>query len=78
MARERPDDVLSQPHDLSGEGETGQVLSYLGTLVDISARVEAEAFQLGLEALWRSPQAGALLAGVPRARIVDIVETKLY
>ena len=39
---------------------------------------EERAFNLGLEELWRSPQAGPLLGGAPRARIVDIVETKLY
>ena len=44
----------------------------------IDSRGEAEAFKLGLEALWRSPQAAALLGGAPRARIVDIVETKSY
>ena len=52
--------------------------NYVAVDLGFDSRVEAEAFQLGLEALWRSPQAGALLAGVPRARIDDIVETKSY
>ena len=46
--------------------------------LEFDSRGEAEAFKLGLEALWRSAQAGPLLGGTPRARIVDIVETKSY
>jgi len=42
------------------------------------SRDEAEAFRLGLEELWRSPQAAAALGGTPRARIVDLVEKKEY
>ena len=39
---------------------------------------EAEAFKLGLEALWRTPGAQAALGGDPRARIIDVVERKTY
>lgn len=39
---------------------------------------EAQAFKLGLEALWRSPQAAPALGGTPRARVVDVVEHKEY
>jgi hypothetical protein len=42
------------------------------------SRGEAEAFKVGLEALWRSPQAAQALGGTPRARIVDKVEVKRY
>ena len=52
--------------------------NYIAVNLEFDGRAEAEAFKLGLEELWRSPQAGPLLGGTPRARIVDIVETKLY
>ena len=52
--------------------------NYVAVDLEFDSRGEAEAFKLGLEALWRSAQAGPLLGGTPRARIVDIVETKSY
>lgn len=52
--------------------------NYIAVDLEFDSRGEAEAFKLGLEALWRSAQAGPLLGGTPRARIVDIVETKSY
>ena len=52
--------------------------NYIAVDLEFDSRGEAEAFKLGLEALWRSAQAGPLLGGAPRARIVDIVDTKSY
>jgi hypothetical protein len=46
--------------------------------LEFDSRDEAEAFKLGLEEMWRSPQAVRLLGGIPRARIVDAVESKRY
>jgi len=51
--------------------------NYIAVDLECDSRVDAEAFKLGLEELWRSPQAGRLLGGTPRARIVDIVDSKL-
>jgi hypothetical protein len=44
--------------------------------LEFDSRGKAETFKLGLEELWRSPQAAPALGGTPRARIVDIVESK--
>lgn len=52
--------------------------TYVGVDLEFESRAEAEAFKLGLEEMWRSPQATLVLAGSPRARIVDTVETKVY
>jgi hypothetical protein len=52
--------------------------SYVAIDLDFDGRGEAEAFKLGLEELWRSPQAAPVLGGTPRTRIVDIVESKEY
>lgn len=52
--------------------------NYVAVDLEFDSRVEAEAFKLVLEELWRSPQAAALLGGTPRARIVDVVESKAY
>lgn len=39
----------------------------------------AEAFRVSLEILWRSPQAAPALAGaMPRARVVETVESLEY
>ncbi len=38
----------------------------------------AEMFKIGLEALWRSPQAQSALGGTPRARLVDLVESREF
>ena len=51
--------------------------NYIAVDLEFDDRVEAEAFKLGLEDLWRSPQAAQVLGGTPRARIVDVVESKL-
>lgn len=51
---------------------------YIGVDLEFDSRDEAEAFKLGLEELWRSPQAASALGGTPRARIVDIVEGRQY
>lgn len=52
--------------------------NYVMVDLDFDSRAEAEAFQLALQELWRSPQAAAALAGTPRARIVDVVESTAY
>ena len=52
--------------------------NYIAVDLEFDSRDEAEAFKLGLEELWRSPQAALVLGGTPRARIVDTVETKVY
>ena len=52
--------------------------SYVAVDLEFDTRGAAEAFKLGLEALWRSPEAAPALGGTPRARIVDTVETKVY
>lgn len=52
--------------------------NYIGVDLAFDSRGEAEAFKVGLEALWRSPQAAPALGGTPKARIVDVVERKLY
>ena len=48
--------------------------SYVAVNLVFDNRDEAEAFKLGLEAVWRSPQAGRALGGAPKARIVEMVE----
>lgn len=52
--------------------------NFIAVDLEFDSRGEAEAFKLGLEAMWRSPQAALVLGGSPRARIVDTVETKVY
>ena len=52
--------------------------NYIAVDLEFDGRAEAEAFKLGIEELWRSPQAALVLGGTPRARIVDTVETKVY
>lgn len=51
---------------------------YIGVDLEFDSQAEAEAFKLGLEAMWRSPQAALVLGGAPRARIVETVETRVY
>jgi hypothetical protein len=51
---------------------------YVAVHLEFDSQAEAEAFKLGLEAMWRSPQAALVLGGSPRARIVEVVETKGY
>jgi hypothetical protein len=52
--------------------------NYIAVDLEFDSRGEAEAFKLALEDLWRSPQAAPALGGTPRARVVDMVETKVY
>ena len=52
--------------------------NYVAVDLEFDSRPEAEAFQRALEELWRSPQAAPALGGTPRARIVDVVESKAY
>ena len=51
--------------------------NYIAVDLEFDSQAEAEDFKLGLEAMWRSPQAALVLGGSPRARIVDTVETKV-
>jgi hypothetical protein len=51
--------------------------NYVAVDLEFDSRAEAESFKLGLEELWRSPQAAPVLGGTPRARIVDMVETSV-
>ena len=53
-------------------------LNYIAVDLVFDTRVEAEAFKVGLEELWRSPLAAPALGGTPRARIVDMVESRRY
>ena len=53
-------------------------LDYVAVDLAFDTRAEAEAFKSGLEAVWRSPQAARALGGAPRARIVDMVESRQY
>jgi len=50
--------------------------AYVAVDLEFDSRAEAEAFRLGLEEMWRSPQTALVLGGAPRARIVDIVESR--
>ena len=52
--------------------------NYIAVDLEFDGQDEAEAFKLALEAIWRSPQAAPALGGTPRARIVDVVETREY
>jgi hypothetical protein len=52
--------------------------NYIAVDLEFDSRDEAEAFKVGLEAMWQSPQAARVLGGTPRARIVDVVESKRY
>ena len=51
--------------------------NYIAVDLEFDSQAEAEAFKLGLEAMWRSPQAAQMVGGSPRARIVNTVETKV-
>jgi hypothetical protein len=52
--------------------------NYIAVDLELDTRAEAEALKLALEQLWRSPQAVPALGGPPRARIVDVVESRTY
>jgi hypothetical protein len=52
--------------------------SYIAVELEFDSRDEAEAFKLGLEEMWRSPSAARVLGGTPRARIMDVVDSKVY
>lgn len=39
---------------------------------------EAEAFKVGLEAMWLTPRAASVLGGTPRTRIVDVADSQDY
>jgi hypothetical protein len=52
--------------------------AYIAVDLVFDTRGEAEAFKVGLEELWLSPQARSALGGAPQARIVDVVESRRY
>ena len=52
--------------------------NYVAVDLVLDTQAQAEAFKASLEALWRSPQAAPALGGVPRARIVDVAESRDY
>jgi hypothetical protein len=52
--------------------------NYIAVDLEFETVPEAEAFKLAIEALWQTPPAQAALAGAPRARVVDVVETAAY
>ncbi len=52
--------------------------NFIAVDLEFDTRAEAEAFKLALEAMWQTPPAQAALAGAPRARVVDVVETATY
>jgi hypothetical protein len=52
--------------------------NYIAVDLELDTQAEAEALKLALEELWRSPQAAPALGGTPRARIVDLVESRTY
>jgi hypothetical protein len=52
--------------------------NYIAVDLAFDTLAEAKAFKVGLEAMWRSPQAAAALGGTPKARIVDVVEHRIY
>ena len=52
--------------------------AFVAVDMDFDDQGKAEAFKQALETLWQSPQAQAALGGQPRARIVDIAESRTY
>jgi hypothetical protein len=52
--------------------------AFIAVDLAFDTRDEAETFKSGLETVWRSPQAQAALGGTPRARIVEVVESRRY
>lgn len=52
--------------------------NFVAIELEFNDLARAEAFKRSLEALWRSPQAAAALAGAPRARVVEVVDGEAY
>ena len=52
--------------------------NHIAVDLELDLLSEAEALKLDLEQLWRTPQAAAALGGTPRARILDVVESRTY
>ncbi|MDQ6682683.1 MAG: hypothetical protein M3Y88_05345 [Chloroflexota bacterium] len=52
--------------------------NYIVVDLELDSRDEAEAFKRSLEELWASPVAAPALGGNPQARIIDVVESKVY
>jgi hypothetical protein len=51
---------------------------FIAVDLEFDTRREAEAFEVALQALWRSPGAAGAFAGTPRARVVEMVEERAY
>jgi hypothetical protein len=52
--------------------------AYVAVDLEFDGHEAATAFKEAIEAVWRSPEAAPALGGAPRARIVDVVETRVY
>lgn len=52
--------------------------NYIAVDLEFDDAPRAVAFRAALENLWRSPQAAPALGGIPRARIVEVVEDREY
>src|SRR5512141_94007 len=52
--------------------------AYVAVDLEFDDRAKADAFLEALHRLWQSPIAQAALAGAPRARIVEAVESAAY
>jgi hypothetical protein len=52
--------------------------NYIAVDLEFATRAEADAFKTAIERVWRSPQAAPALGGTPRARVVDVVESRSY
>jgi hypothetical protein len=52
--------------------------NFVAVDLEFDTQKEAEAFEVALQALWRSAEAAPALGGTPRVRIVDVVERVAY
>jgi len=51
--------------------------AFIAVDLEFDTRDDAERFELGLQDIWRSPEAARVLGGTPRSRIVEVVEQKV-
>lgn len=51
---------------------------FIAVDMEFEDRAAAEGFKRSLEELWRTAEAAPVLGGTPRARIVDVVETRVF
>jgi hypothetical protein len=75
----------ADPVDRAGSGVRGHRIhrpvddpAYVMIDLDFDTAAQAEAFHGALEELWRSGRAAPALAGRPRVRIVETVESASY